>query len=76
MVFLFPKSRLFPSNARLFLACYRKLNFIKKSLGRWHSYRYEEARSTYLGMKIEKVSNAEFEGVILDSDNYDGESII
>ena len=33
----------------------------------------EGNKSTYLGMGIEKVSNAELEGVILDSDNYEGE---
>ena len=35
--------------------------------------RYEENKATYLGIEIEKVSNAEFGGIILDSANYEGE---
>ena len=35
--------------------------------------RYGGNKETYLGMGIEKVNNAEFEGVILDSDNYEDE---
>ena len=38
--------------------------------------RYGENKSAYLGMKIEKVSDSDSEGIIPDSDNYEGESTI
>ena len=36
----------------------------------------EENEATYLRMKIAKADNGEFEGVTLDSNNYEGRSII
>ena len=35
--------------------------------------RYGENKSAYLGMKIEKASGPSSEGIIPESDNYEGE---
>ena len=44
----------------------------KRMNGEFEEDSYEGNKAAYLGMGIEKVSDSNSEGIILDSDNYEG----
>ena len=46
--------------------------YFQENEGKFEVDRYGENKATYLGMGIGKVSDSDYDGIMLDSDNYEG----